>query len=67
VEIYRNDGFLTNTTNDGADTDSPRTRGHAAYTYRVCEAGTQTCSNEATVTFRRFATPNNSLPAISTL
>ena len=26
-------------------------RGHATYTYQVCNAGTQTCSNQVTVTF----------------
>ena len=39
------------TANDGAYTDSPGARGHATYTYKVCNAGTQTCSNQATVTF----------------
>ena len=51
VDIYRNGAFLTNTGNDGFYTDSPGGRGHATYTYRVCNAGTQTCSNNATVTF----------------
>ena len=27
------------------------TKGRATYTYKVCEAGTQTCSNQATVRF----------------
>ena len=51
VDIYRNGALLTNTGNDGFYTDSPGSRGHATYTYRVCNAGTQTCSNNATVTF----------------
>jgi hypothetical protein len=51
VDIYRNGAFLTNTGNDGFYTDSPGSRGHATYTYRVCNGGTQTCSNNATVTF----------------
>jgi serine protease len=51
VDIYRNGAFITNTPNDGFYTDSPGTRGHATYTYKVCEAGTQTCSNQVTVTF----------------
>jgi len=31
-------------------------RGHATYTYQICNAGTQTCSNQVTVTFWRLAT-----------
>lgn len=51
VDIYRDGGLLTTTANDGAHTDSTSNRGQATYTYQVCEAGTSTCSNEATVTF----------------
>jgi len=38
------------TGNDGAYADSVSARKSATYSYRVCEAGTQTCSNEASVT-----------------
>ena len=50
VDVYRNGAKLTTTPNDGAHTDS---LGKVAgtFTYRVCEAGTTTCSNEASVTF----------------
>jgi PQQ enzyme repeat len=51
VDIYRNDVFLVNTANDGFYTDRIGGSGHGTFTYKVCEAGTQTCSNEATVTF----------------
>jgi hypothetical protein len=51
VDIYRNNAPLTNTANGGAYTDHTGDRGSATYTYQVCEAGTNTCSNEATVTF----------------
>ena len=51
VDVYRNSAFLTNTGNDGFYTDSIGGHGHGTFTYRVCEAGTQTCSNNATVTF----------------
>jgi len=37
--------------NKGLYTNSTGGRGHATYTYKVCEAGTNTCSNQATVTF----------------
>jgi thermitase len=51
VDVYRNNVLLTNTANDGFYTDSIGGRGHGSFTYRVCNAGTQTCSNQATVTF----------------
>jgi hypothetical protein len=51
VDIYRNNAFIANTPNDGFYTDSIGGRGHPTYTYKVCEAGTGTCSNQATVKF----------------
>ena len=52
VDIYRNGVIMTTTANDGSHRDdiNNRRRG-SSYTYTVCEAGTSTCSNEATVTF----------------
>jgi PKD repeat protein len=50
VDVYRNSGMLTTTKNDGLYTDAIGKAG-GTYTYQVCEAGTTTCSNEATVTF----------------
>jgi serine protease len=51
IDIYRNGVVVATTGNDGFYTDSPGGRGHATYTYQVCNAGSQTCSNNATVTF----------------
>ncbi len=51
VDVYRNGVVVATTLNDGFYTDSPGGRGHASYTYKVCNAGTQTCSNQVTVTF----------------
>jgi hypothetical protein len=51
VDIYRNGVLIVTTLNDRFYTDSPAGRGPATYTYRVCNAGSQTCSNQATVTF----------------
>jgi hypothetical protein len=51
VDIYRNGVVVATTANDGFYTDSPGGHGHASYTYKVCNAGTQTCSNQVTVTF----------------
>ncbi len=51
VEIYRDGANLGATANDGFYTDNTGRKGGGSYTYQVCEAGTSTCSNEATATF----------------
>jgi outer membrane protein assembly factor BamB len=51
VDIYRNGVRIVTTLNDGFYTDSPGGRSHATYTYQVCNAASQTCSNQATVRF----------------
>jgi serine protease len=51
VDVYRNGVLIVTTLNDGFYTDSPGGNGHATYTYQVCNAGSQTCSNQATVRF----------------
>ena len=51
VDIYRNNALISTTPNDAAHTDVINTRGGGSYTYRVCEAGTATCSNNFTITF----------------
>jgi hypothetical protein len=51
VEIYRNNVLITTVPDTGAYRDDINERGGGSYTYRVCQAGTSTCSNEATVTF----------------
>jgi hypothetical protein len=51
VDIYRNGAVIATTDNDGAYTDLTGNKGRATYTYKVCEAGTSTCSNEVTVSF----------------
>jgi hypothetical protein len=51
VDIYRNGTRIVTVPNNGLYTDSTGARGHATYTYKVCNAGTQTCSNQVTVTF----------------
>jgi PKD repeat protein len=49
VDIYRDGDFLVETPNDGEHQDSFKGGGSA--TYRVCEAGTSTCSESVTVRF----------------
>ena len=51
VDVYRDGSKLTTTANDGTYTDTINRKGGGSYTYKVCEAGTSTCSNEATVVF----------------
>jgi len=51
IDVYRDSALIATTPNDGTYLDSTGDAGRARYTYQVCEAGTQTCSNEVTVTF----------------
>ena len=51
IDVYRNSAVVATTANDGFYTDSTGNKGRATYTYKVCEAGTQTCSGEVTVRF----------------
>jgi thermitase len=55
VDIFRNDALLVQGMgNTGSYTDYlPINQRRTTYTYKVCEAFTSICSNEATVTFRR--------------
>ena len=52
IDVYRNGGPpIATVPNTGAYTDSTGDTGRAGYRYRVCEAGTSTCSNDATKRF----------------
>jgi hypothetical protein len=51
VDIYRNGGRTVTTANDGFYTDRIPGHGQGSFTYQVCNAGSQTCSNQVTVTF----------------
>ena len=51
VDVYRNGTLITTTANDGAHTDAINQKGGGSYVYRVCNAGTTTCSSNVTVTF----------------
>ncbi|MEA2725394.1 MAG: hypothetical protein QOH59_3165, partial [Gemmatimonadales bacterium] len=51
VDVYRNGVFLKTDTNDGKYTNSRSLPGASQYTYKVCQAATTVCSNEATVQF----------------
>jgi serine protease len=51
IDVYRNNVPIATTPNDGQYDDSTGDMGQAQYVCRVCEAGTQTCSNDVTVHF----------------
>jgi serine protease len=53
IDVYRDNVLIVTTANDGSYRDSTGDSGRDRYTYQVCEAGTQTCSNDAKVTFRK--------------
>ncbi|PYI99368.1 MAG: hypothetical protein DMF00_11130 [Verrucomicrobia bacterium] len=53
IDVYRDRVVIATVPNTGSDTDSTGDTGRARYTYKVCEAGTMTCSNDATVRFRQ--------------
>ena len=52
VDVRRQgSGVIATTPNDGLYDDSTGTTGQASFIYKVCEAGTQTCSKPVTVNF----------------
>jgi len=51
IDVYRDGAVIATTANDGSYDDSTGTTGQASFMYKVCEAGTQTCSNTVTVNF----------------
>lgn len=52
VDIFRNGSkIVTNGANDGAHTDSLAKGSAGTFTYRVCNTGTTTCSNDSSVSF----------------
>jgi N-acetylneuraminic acid mutarotase len=59
IDVYRSQqgggGFtlIATTPNDGSYQDSTGTSGKASFKYKVCEAGTQNCSNKKAVIFKR--------------
>ena len=52
VDIYRNGVVIATVPNvPSSYTDNTGQKGKATFTYKVCEAGTQNCSNQVTVSF----------------
>jgi len=52
IDVNRNGVVIVTVPNNGHYNDSTGTTGQATFTYKVCEAGTQTCSNSVIVRFR---------------
>jgi PKD repeat protein len=51
VDVFRNGAKVMTTANDGAYTDGIPGKGGGSFTYRICEAGTTTCSPEVSASF----------------
>jgi hypothetical protein len=51
IDVYSNGLVIATTFNDGEYDDSTGTTGQASYIYKVCEAGTENCSDTVTVNF----------------
>jgi subtilisin len=51
VDVYRDGKILATTLNDNLYTDESLAKTVSSATYKVCEAGTDTCSNEVNVTW----------------
>ncbi len=51
MDIYQNGSVIATVPNSGAYTDNTGRKGHGSFTYKVCEAGTLNCSNDAAVQF----------------
>jgi hypothetical protein len=49
VDVYRNAVKISVKENDGSASDRISSRG--TYTYKLCNQGTSTCTNQASVTF----------------
>jgi V8-like Glu-specific endopeptidase len=51
ITVFRNDSAIATVSNSGSYVDQTDFRGGGSLTYRVCEAGTSTCSNNVTISF----------------
>jgi PKD repeat protein len=62
VDVYRNGARITTTANDGHYVNTRVFTGTASYIYKVCQAGSTTCSNTATVEFGGDSSTDNTAP-----
>jgi hypothetical protein len=53
VDVYRNGGKIANVANSGSYRDQLSRNANGTFIYRVCAAGTSTCSAKVSVVVRR--------------
>lgn len=51
IEVHRDGSVIATVSNVGSYTDVTSFKGSGSFTYKICELGTTTCSNEVTVQF----------------
>jgi hypothetical protein len=51
VDVFRNGSRIATVSNTGGYTDRLSARTTGTFRYKVCAAGSQTCSNEAAASF----------------
>ena len=51
LDVYRNGARITTVANDSSHTDRIGGKGAGTFRYKLCGAGTTTCSNEAAIIF----------------
>jgi hypothetical protein len=51
IDVYRNGLKVSTTANDGTHVDAINRKGGGTYTYTLCAAATQTCSNAVSASF----------------
>jgi thermitase len=51
VDVYRGSAKIATVGNSGRMTDPIGQKGAGSYIYRVCAAGTSTCTNQASASF----------------
>lgn len=51
MDVFRDNAKVATVANSGAYTDDTGQKGGGTHTYRVCEAGTSTCSGNVTVSY----------------
>jgi PKD repeat protein len=62
VDVYRNGARITTTANDGHYVNSRVFQAAVTYIYKVCQAGSTTCSNTATVEIGGGSSGDNTPP-----
>ena len=51
VDVYRKNSYIATNANDGAYTDATNLKGGGSHTHKVCNQGTEVCSNITNTSF----------------